>query len=79
MPEPTDTRTDLDRQLDDLVADERITTDVADTIREFRDFLSEIGPRPARRVDAPVLLKYADLLGLSDEQRAALAKGQSHA
>lgn len=69
---------DLEQQLGDAVSDGRITTGDADTIREFRDFLREIGPasRPVRRADAPVLLKYADLLGLSDEQRARLERTQ---
>lgn len=63
---------DLERQLGDGVADGRITTEDADTIREFRDFLREAGP--VGTIDAPVLLKYADLLGLSDEQRARLER-----
>jgi hypothetical protein len=37
---------DLDRKLDDLVSDDRITVKDADIVRTFQQFLIESGPAP---------------------------------
>jgi len=63
---------DLDRQLSDAVAEEKITPDDAERIREFAEFLTEVGPPegPATQQRRAAILKHADHLGLTEEERA---------
>lgn len=63
---------DLDRQLSDAVSEERITPDDAERIREFAEFLTEVGPPegPATQQRRAAILKHADHLGLTEEERA---------
>lgn len=61
----------LEQQLTDLVAEGRISSEDADTVLEFREFLREMGPRN-QAIKPAVLLKYADLIGFTEEERQQL-------
>lgn len=67
-PPPGPFSTPLQRRVTDLIAEGRITTEDAEAILEFADFLRETGP-PGGPHKASVLLKHADFLGLDEEQR----------
>ena len=61
--------TDLDRLLDAAVADERITDEDAETVRQFVDFLEDpdVGPAGAP-LPISALRRHQHLLGLTDAQ-----------
>jgi hypothetical protein len=62
---------DLERQLGDLLADERITGDDADAAREFAGFLRDMSERGlTTRSPLPTELrrKHRHLLGLSEAE-----------
>lgn len=65
---------DLERMLCDKVADGRLSTEDADTAREFAAFLREAGPpsSPATLQRVKATLDHADFLGLTEAQRLKL-------
>jgi hypothetical protein len=59
----------IEQQLADGVADGRLTPDDADTVREFASFLRDAGA-PGEPLPMPILERYQDLLGLTDDDLA---------
>lgn len=77
-------RTDLDDRLNRMCADGQCTTDEADVIREFNEFLGKVGspsdrsPEGVRR-RRRALIEHADLCGLSSADVARLRAADEEA